>query len=119
MNEPQHHELGYVELSVRDMSRARRFYTEAFGWQFNDYGPSYSGIRSADRSHETGGLALSDEVREGGPLPVLFSTDLEVSRSSVLKAGGTLVEDIFDFPGGRRFHLRDTEGNVLAVYSHP
>ena len=119
MSDPRHHELGYVEFQVRDMARARRFYTEAFGWQFNDYGPAYSGIRSADGSHETGGLALMDAVREGGPLPVLFSSDLEASRSSVVQAGGTVVKDIFAFPGGRRFHLRDSEGNLLAVYSHP
>jgi predicted enzyme related to lactoylglutathione lyase len=119
MSDPTHHQLGYVEFNVRDMARARRFYSEAFGWQFSDYGPTYSGIRSADGSHETGGLALADEVREGGPLPVLFSTDLEASRGAVIRAGGTVVQDIFPFPGGRRFHLRDPEGNVLAVYSHP
>jgi len=119
MTAPTHHQLGYVEFAVRDMARARRFYGEAFGWQFNDYGPEYAGIRSADGSHETGGLALAEEVREGGPLPVLFSLDLKASRSAVLKAGGTLEKDIFAFPGGRRFHLRDPEGNVLAVYSAP
>ena len=44
-----HHAIDYIELSVRDVAAAKRFYGQAFGWQFNDYGPGYAGIRGADR----------------------------------------------------------------------
>ena len=37
----RHHGIDYVELTVTDLERAKRFYAEAFGWQFNDYGPAY------------------------------------------------------------------------------
>lgn len=117
MSAPGPHELGYTELSVRDMQRARTFYAAAFGWQFNDYGPGYTGIRSTDGTYETGGLIQAEQVRDGGPLPVLRATDLEASREAVVRAGGTLVRDIYPFPGGRRFELRDPEGNHLAVYT--
>jgi len=32
-------------------------------------------------------------------------------------AGGRVVKPIFDFPGGRRFHFTDPNGNELAVWS--
>jgi predicted enzyme related to lactoylglutathione lyase len=31
--------------------------------------------------------------------------------------GGTLAKDIFSFPGGRRFHFTDPNGNELAAWS--
>jgi predicted enzyme related to lactoylglutathione lyase len=37
----------------------------------------------------------------------------------VLSAGGKVVRETFDFPGGRRFHFADPEGNILAVWSDP
>ena len=32
-------------------------------------------------------------------------------------AGGTIVKDIFSFPGGRRFQFTDPDGYELAVWS--
>ena len=116
---PQHHRLDYSELSVLDLERAQRFYTDAFGWAFNNYGPTYAGIRETPTEPypEVGGFAVTDEVRVGGPLLILYSDDLDASRTLVLSAGGDIHTEPYDFPGGRRFHFRDTEGNVLAVWS--
>lgn len=50
---------------------------------------------------------------------ILYSVNLPASEAAVVAAGGTVVEPPYDFPGGRRFHFRDTEGNVLAVWSAP
>jgi len=30
-------------------------------------------------------------------------------------AGGTIVQGIFHFPGGRRFHFTEPSGNELAI----
>jgi predicted enzyme related to lactoylglutathione lyase len=30
--------------------------------------------------------------------------------------GGVIVKEIFSFPGGRRFHFTDCNGNELAVW---
>lgn len=110
-----HHAIDYVEISVRDLAAAKRFYGAAFGWQFNDYGPSYAGIRGADR--EVGGLAQTDGVATGGPLVVLYSRDLDATLAAVRSAGGEIVRKPFSFPGGRRFHFRDPSGNELAVWA--
>jgi uncharacterized protein len=110
-----HHAIDYIEISVRDVTAAKRFYAAAFGWQFNDYGPSYAGIRGVDR--EMGGLTQTDNVATGGPLVVLFSKDLDATLAAVRAAGGEIVKKPFSFPGGRRFHFRDPSGNELGVWS--
>ena len=37
-----HHAINYIELSVDDLAAAREFYSSAFGWEFNEYGPAYA-----------------------------------------------------------------------------
>ncbi|PRP96304.1 VOC family protein [Enhygromyxa salina] len=110
-----HHAIDYIELSVTDLAEAKRFYTDAFGWAFNDYGPTYAGIQGPER--EVGGLAQADEVTAGGPLVVLYSNALDASVTAVERAGGRVVVPPFEFPGGRRFHFSDPSGNVLAVWT--
>jgi predicted enzyme related to lactoylglutathione lyase len=112
-----HHAIDYIEFTVRDLDEAKRFYADAFGWAFNDYGPEYAGIQAPGGEGEVGGLRPSDEVRQGGPLVILYSTDLEASVEAVRTAGGTIVKQPFSFPGGRRFHFHDPSGNELAVWS--
>jgi pimeloyl-ACP methyl ester carboxylesterase/predicted enzyme related to lactoylglutathione lyase len=110
-----HHAIDYIEFLVRDTEASKRFYAAAFGWTFTDYGPDYAGIHGRDR--EQGGLRRADSVPKGGPLVVLYSTDLEATHAAVQAAGGKIVQEIFAFPGGRRFHFEDPSGNVLAVWS--
>ena len=110
-----HHAIDYIELAVRDVAESKRFYADAFGWTFNDYGPDYAGIQRPGGG-EQGGLARADDVTPGGPLVVLYSNDLEESHARVKAAGGEVTRDIFAFPGGRRFQFRDPNGYELAVW---
>ncbi len=112
----QHHTIDYIEFTVLDLAEAKRFYGTAFGWTFQDYGPTYAGIQRPGGG-EVGGLSQAPKVERGGPLVVLYSTDLEASLEAVRNAGGRLVKEIFAFPGGRRFHFLDPSGNELAVWS--
>lgn len=112
-----HHAIDYLELTVSDMSAAKRFYGDAFGWQFTDYGPDYAGIQRLGGDGEVGGLRLDANVTRGGALLVLYSTDLDVSMRAIRDAGGKVVVEPFEFPGGRRFHFTDPAGNELAVWS--
>ena len=110
-----HHAIDYIELAVTDMAESKRFYASAFDWKFNDYGPDYAGIQK--QGGEAGGLRLDPEVSTGGPLVVLYSNDLDMTLTRVREAGGRIVKEPFDFPGGRRFHFQDPSGNELAVWS--
>ena len=112
-----HHRLDYLELAVTDLAAARAFYAAAFGWEFNDYGPTYAGIRHPSGDGEVGGLGVGGAPGPGGTLAILYSDDLEASATAVEAAGGTVVEGPYPFPGGRRFVLDDPDGNRLAVWS--
>ena len=115
----RHHALDYIELTVTELDQAKRFYADAFGWKFNDYGPEYAGIQSPQggSAPEVGGLRLDKAVLAGGPLVLLYSTDLDQTVSAVTDAGGQVVNGPYEFPGGRRFHFQDPSGNELGVWA--
>lgn len=109
----QHEQVQYIEFLSRDLQKAKDFYTKAFGWSFTDYGPEYTAFEG---TYVDGGFTLG-EPRQGSILVILYSNDLESTKEKVIAAGGTVVKDIFAFPGGRRFQFTDPDGNELAVWS--
>ena len=50
-------------------------------------------------------------------LLVLYSENLERDVSRVQELGGRISQDIFSFPGGRRFHFIDPVGTEFAIWS--
>jgi len=52
-------------------------------------------------------------------LVVLYHSDLESIKNKIIEAGGDITQEIFSFPGGRRFHFADPSGNDLAIWSDP
>jgi uncharacterized protein len=106
--------IDYIEFSVKSVPDAKRFYGSAFGWSFEDYGPDYA---SFSDGRLNGGFQTATEVRPGGPLVVIYASDLEAMERRVAQAGGAIVRSIFSFPGGRRFHFVDPSGNELSVWS--
>lgn len=110
----RHHAIDYIEITVTDLADAKRFYGEAFGWEFNDYGPGYAGICGAEA--EVGGLRQDEETKAGGPFVLLYSEELDKSAEAVRSAGGQVVNGPYEFPGGRRFHFTDPSGNELGVW---
>lgn len=109
--------IDYLEFPASDFDAVQAFYEKAFGWTFTDYGPEY---RAFNDGTVDGGFYQSDlrSTREtGGALVVLYAVNLEETRDKVLACGGRVVQEIFSFPGGRRFHFTDPHGNELAVWS--
>ena len=106
--------IDYIELPTIDIAVAKAFYTGVFGWKTQDWGPDYS---SFEDGRLAGGFRKEAEVVPGGPLVVLYVVDLEAAEASVRSHGGTIAKEIFNFPGGRRFHFEDPSGNELAVWS--
>lgn len=105
--------LDYLEMPGGDLAATKAFYAEAFGWSFQDYGPTYAAF---DQGLDGGFDADAAEAAKA-PLPVLYAHDLEAMADKVTAAGGALTRAIYAFPGGRRFHFRDPAGNELAVWS--
>jgi predicted enzyme related to lactoylglutathione lyase len=110
----QDRRIDYVEFPVTDLAAAKRFYAAAFAWKFEDYGPEYASFHDGRLS---GGFRHEARVTRGGPLVVLYAADLAAVEAQVKRAGGKIVREIFEFPGGRRFHFTDPSGNELAVWT--
>jgi hypothetical protein len=106
--------IDYVEVPVPDVAKAKAFYGRVFGWSFTDYGPDYASFNDGRLS---GGLREEKSRSGSGVLVIFYATDLAALRTTVVAAGGRIVRDIYDFPGGRRFQFTDPAGNELAVWS--
>ncbi len=114
---PKHETINYVEFPAKDIEAAKAFFTQVFGWSFQDYGPTYTAF--SDEGLD-GGFFQSDQTAttaKGGALIVFYSEDLEQTRTKVREAGGSIIKPTFSFPGGRRFHFGDPNGNEYAVWS--
>jgi len=110
-----HHAIDYVEITVADVAESKAFYSAAFGWTFNDYGPDYAGIVGHDG--EVGGLTRG-EGSGGSPVVILYSDDLDATLKGVRALGAIITREPYAFPGGRRFHFEDPSGNELAVWAN-
>lgn len=106
--------INYVEFKAKDLEAIKKFYSSAFGWKFTDYGPEY--VAFNESGLEGGFMQWDDEVVNGA-LVILYHSKLEEIKETVIENGGEIVEDIFSFPGGRRFHFADPAGNHLAIWS--
>lgn len=103
----------FIELPARDLAAAKAFYAGAFGWSLTDYGPGYSCTTTGDVD-----VGLQGDAAEAtrAPLAVIEVADLDAALLVVTAAGGTITRPAFAFPGGRRFHFLDPNGNELAAY---
>jgi predicted enzyme related to lactoylglutathione lyase len=104
--------IDYIELPAKKFSAAKKFYASVFSWRYEQWGEGYCDTRDSGV-----GSGLNGESPTAAPLPVIYAVDLEQTRQRIITAGGSIIREIFDFPGGRRFHFRDPDGNELAVWS--
>lgn len=112
-----HEKINYIEFPSKDLEKTKRFFAQVFGWEFTDYGPDY--IAFSDEGVD-GGFFRSDlctTTQNGSALVVFYSEQIEHTREKILAASGEIVMEIFSFPGGRRFHFADPNGNEYAVWS--
>lgn len=107
--------IDYVEIPVTDLARAREFLEAMFGWTFQEWGDDYM---SFSDGRLNGGLRRSAEPAPADSVLIVFySEDLERDVERVQQLGATISEDIFSFPGGRRFHFVEPAGTQFAIWS--
>ena len=112
-----HEKINYLEFPAKDIQAVKDFFSAAFGWQFEDYGPDYVAFSNEGVN---GGFFRSEQsstTANGSVLTVFYSKDLASTQAKIENAGGAIAKPIFSFPGGRRFHFYDPNGNEYAVWS--
>ena len=113
----KHEKLNYVEFAARDLPATRAFFTAAFGWEFEEFGPDYCAFSGQGLDGGFYRSELYSSTQNGSALMVFYSDDLEATSAKVVQAGGRIEKPIFEFPGGRRFHFSEPSGNEFAVWS--
>jgi predicted enzyme related to lactoylglutathione lyase len=109
------YEIDYVEFPSTDNARSRQFFADAFGWHHVSYSPSYDEIRGAGL---LAGVEAGEAVRTAAPLAVIRTDDFDAAKRAVIAAGGVITLELFEYPGGKRFHFREPGGSEIGVWTH-
>lgn len=109
----------WVDLMSPDAERARAFYGELFGWQFQvgDESTGFYAMASLDDQQVAGVGALMAEGQPTVWTTYLAASDIEKTAQAILEAGGTVIQppmDVFDF--GRMAIAQDPTGGVFGLW---
>jgi len=115
MNE--HEKINYIEFPSKNIEATKTFFTSVFGWSFIDYGSEYTVFSNEGINGGFFKSHLTTSTENGSALIVFYSKNLEKTQSKIESADGSIIKPIFSFPGGRRFHFSDPNGNEYAVWS--
>lgn len=116
--------IGWFEIYVADMPRARAFYETVFDVtleKINDGTPElWKFPQSMEHYGASGALARAEGMPSGGNSTVVYfsSEDCAVEGGRIAEAGGTVVKDKFSV-GQYGFVViaHDTEGNLFGIHS--
>ena len=113
----KHEKINYLEIPSKNLKITKDFFIKAFNWNFVDYGSEYISFSNEDIDRGFYKSDLSISIHNGDMLIVFYSNNLTKTQFKIIDAGGLILKNIFDFPGGRRFHFADPNGNEYAVLS--
>lgn len=114
----------WVELGTTDGEAAKKFYTELFGWTFNDHpmGPGMVYTMLQLDGKEVGALyQMSPEMTSMGIPPNWLSyasvTNADETAAKAKELGATLMKEPFDvMTVGRMAVVQDPTGAVFALW---
>lgn len=112
-----HEKINYIEFPAKNLELTKDFFSTAFNWKFTDYGPEYTAFSNSGLNGGFYKSELAVSTTTGSALIVLYSNELAQTMKRIEDAGGVVIKPIFSFPGGRRFHFSDPNGNEYAVWS--
>ncbi len=118
--------LSWADLGTTDLASARRFYSELFGWSYQERrGPEGLYLVAQVRGRTVGAIYdKSAELREKGLPPHWMSyfaaEDVDARAARIAKLGGTLVAGPLDAgpngTAGRMLAALDPDGAVFALW---
>ncbi|MCE9583759.1 MAG: VOC family protein [Planctomycetes bacterium] len=112
----------HVEIPVRNMARARKFYAGVFGWAFKAFSPRYVMFTTGE-GEKVGGALVKTELKElpaDGGVTVYVRTDsIKDALARVKACEGKVLQKRTEIGGDNGFigFLRDTEGNRIGIWA--
>jgi predicted enzyme related to lactoylglutathione lyase len=112
----------HIEIPVADTARAKKFYTEVFGWSFTDWKDEYIMFNSKSEDYTVmGGLLKTTDPSQRFNFPSfhLDTPNIAATLEKVKANGGQVVKEKFQIAPevGYNAIIKDTEGNQLGLYS--
>jgi len=110
--------ISYLEYPAINIPETKSFFKQVFNWEFEDYGTKYCAF--TDSSGINGGFYQSEfcsRTENGAALTVFYASNIKQTQANIEATGGKILQAIFSFPGGVRFHFLDPNGNEFAVWS--
>ncbi|MDQ6916046.1 MAG: VOC family protein [Actinomycetota bacterium] len=108
----------HFEVMGKDGPALRRYYSELFGWQFEEVPDMDYGVVRAEEGQIGGGVGSAPS---GGPSYTTFYVqvdDLEGALEKAQSLGGSHLFGPREIPGGSRIALfSDPEGHVVGLYA--
>jgi predicted enzyme related to lactoylglutathione lyase len=119
-------QVAHYAINADDLERARRFYSNVFGWEFQAWGPpgfymieTGDSLRVAMRSSLQKRRELMPGVRMNGFECTVSVSDIDAAAKAIEANGGTIVMQICTLPGvGRLLFFRDPEGNLAGAMQY-
>ena len=119
----------HFEMPYENSERVIKFYSEAFGWQMNDAGPTMgnyvlAGTTETDQNRmvKTPGTINGGFYQKNPEWPAQYPSvviqvkDIHAAMKSINDAGGKVLGDPMDIPGvGKYVSFMDTEGNRVSI----
>ena len=116
-----HGQFSHLEIPADDLDRARRFYTEVFGWELGDVEgmPDYP-LFTFGQIDSSGGAIGKRGENAGDRMRVYLSVDaIDPVLDRVTAMGGTVTTPRTDIPGQGWFAVfSDTEGNEFGLFEN-
>ena len=119
----QHGAFSWNELMTTDVAAAKKFYTEAFGWEYKDEPMgemTYTIVKAGDR--EIGGMMnIPPDSGEHPPVWGAYVTvdNVDETVKKVKAAGGKIHLPPQDIPGVGRFCvIQDPQGAYISAISY-
>ncbi len=117
----------HFEIEAKDIDRASKFYSEAFGWKMLPQGEEFGGYIVAQSEDPNspmginGGIFKSDKKQYNAFRCIIGVDDINKAIQDVKKAGGKIIGESTDMETVGIFQrCEDTEGNFFGLLQpHP
>jgi predicted enzyme related to lactoylglutathione lyase len=108
----------WIDVSVPDQERARAFYGELFGWEYDVRPPQLDHATATIRGRDVAGIGgTPDADAAAGWLTYLASDDAHATAAAITAAGGSLVSEPATVPGsGTVLVAVDPAGATFGVW---
>lgn len=117
----RHGDFTHIEIPADDPARAKRFYSEAFGWNFPPDPPGFEGYHMfttpVGQDGMGGAIGKRGEMAPEKVRSYIHVDSIDATMPRITELGGSVVEPKREVDGmGWYAVFTDSEGNELALW---